>query len=57
MIFKGSFYYNGIFDIYDQFVEEEADNIANKIIDNYIDELHRQAQRMANNEMNNIEGK
>ena len=57
MIFKGSFYYNGIFDIYDQFVEEEADNIANKIIDNYVDELHRQAQRMANNEMNNIEGK
>ena len=57
MIFKGSFYHEDIFEIYDQFVEEEGDNIANKIVDNYIEELHRQAQKMANNEINYIEEK
>ena len=57
MIYKGSFYHENIFDIYDEFIEEEGENILNKIIDNYVDELHRQAQNMANEEMNNIEGK
>jgi hypothetical protein len=57
MIFKGSFYHNNIFDIYDEYVEEEADNILNKIIDSYVDELHRYAGKTANNEINNIESK
>ena len=57
MIFKGSFYHNDIFDIYDEYVEEEADNILNKIIDSYVDELHRYAGKTANNEINNIESK
>ena len=57
MVFKGSFYHKDIFNIYDEFVEEEGDNILNKIVNNYIDELHRQAQKMTNNEINNIEGK
>ena len=57
MIFKGSFYYEDIFEIYDQFVEEEGNNIVNKIVDNYVEELHRQAQKMANNEINYIEEK
>ena len=57
MIYKGSFYHENIFDIYDEFIEEEGENILNKIVDNYVDELHKQAQKMATDEMNNIEGK
>ena len=57
MIFKGSFYHEDIFEIYNQFVEEEGDNIANKIVDNYVEELHRQAQKMVNNEIDYIEEK
>ena len=57
MISKGSFYHNDIFNIYDQFVEEEAENILNKILDNYVEELHRCAGKLTNNEINIINKK
>ena len=54
---KGSFYHEKIFDIYEEFIEEEGENIMNKIIDNYIDKLHIYTTQMTNNEINNINGK
>jgi hypothetical protein len=54
MISKGSFYHENIFDIYDEFIEEEGENIINKIVDNYIEKLHICANQMTNNEINNI---
>ena len=40
MIFKGSFYADNIFDIYDEFIEEEANNILDKLINKFIEELN-----------------
>ena len=57
MEYKGSFYYNDIFNIYNQFIEEESENILNEIVDNYVNDLDHHAQNMAINEINNIEGK
>ena len=54
MTSKGSFYHEKIFDIYEEFIEEEGENIMNKIIDNYIDKLHIYTTQMTNNEINNI---
>ena len=54
MVFKGSFYKENIFEIYDEFIEEEGENILNKAIDNYVKELHNCANQMANKEINNI---
>ena len=57
MTSKGSFYHEKIFDIYEEFIEEEGENIMNKIIDNYIDKLHIYTTQMTNNEINNINKK
>ena len=57
MISKGSFYHENIFEIYDEFVEEEGENILNNIIEQYVDKLHSYAGQMANNEINNINEK
>jgi hypothetical protein len=57
MVFKGSFYKDNIFDIYDEYIEEEGENILNKAIDKYINDLHEFGGYLAINEMNNIEGK
>ena len=40
MIFKGSFYADNIFAIYDEFIEEEANNILDKLINRFIEELN-----------------
>ena len=40
MIFKGSFYADNIFAIYDEFIEEEANNILDKLINKFIEELN-----------------
>ena len=40
MVFKGSFYADNIFNIYDQFIEEEANEILNKIVDKFIEQLN-----------------
>ena len=52
MEYKGSFYYNDIFNIYDQFIEEEARNIMNEIVDNYVNDIHNHSKIMAINEIN-----
>ena len=39
MVFKGSFYKDNIFDIYDEYIEEEGENILNKAIDKYINDF------------------
>ena len=57
MVFKGSFYKDNIFDIYDEYIEEEGENILNKAIDKYINDLHELGGYLAINEINNIEGK
>ena len=54
---KGSFYHEKIFDIYDEFIEKEGENIMNKIIGNYIEKLHIYTTQITNNEINNINGK
>ena len=41
MIFKGSFYADNIFNIYDEFIEEESNIILNKIVDNFIGQLNK----------------
>lgn len=56
MIFKGSFYKDNIFDIYDEYIEEEGENILNKAIDKYINDLHKFGGDLAINEINNIVG-
>ena len=56
MIFKGSFYKDNIFDIYDEYIEEEGENILNKAIDKYINDLHKFGGKLAINEINNIVG-
>ena len=56
MIFKGSFYKDNIFDIYDEYIEEEGENILNKAIDKYINDLHKFGCKLAINEINNIVG-
>ena len=56
MIFKGSFYKDNIFDIYDEYIEEEGENILNKAIDKYINDLHKFGGDLAINEINNLVG-
>ena len=56
MVFKGSFYKDNIFDIYDEYIEEEGENILNKAIDKYINDLHKFGGKLAINEINNIVG-
>ena len=41
MTFKGSFYADNIFNIYDEFIEEESNIILNKIVDNFIGQLNK----------------
>ena len=41
MTFKGSFYADNIFNIYDEFIEEESNAILNKIVDNLIGQLNK----------------
>ena len=48
------FYEENIFEIYDKFIQEEGENILNKVLDKYVKELHNCANKMANNEINNI---
>ena len=55
MIFKGSFYHNDIFNIYDEYIEEEAQNLLNILVDYYLDDIHKFAGIETNNEINNIE--
>ena len=54
MEYKGSFYYNDIFNIYDQFIEEESENILEEIIDNYINDIHNHARNLVSIEINNL---
>jgi len=56
MVFKGSFYKDNIFDIYDEYIEEEGENILNKAIDKYINDLHKFGGDLAKNEINNLVG-
>ena len=56
MVFKGSFYKDNIFDIYDEYIEEEGGNILNKAIDKYINDLHKFSGDLAINEINNLVG-
>lgn len=56
MVFKGSFYKDNIFDIYDEYIEEEGENILNKAIDKYINDLHKFGGDLAINEINNLVG-
>ena len=39
MVFKGSFYAKNIFNIYDEFIEEESELLLDKIINQFIDKL------------------
>ena len=39
MVFKGSFYAKNIFNIYDEFIEEESELLFDKIINQFIDKL------------------
>jgi len=55
MVFKGSFYNENIFDIYDEYIEEEGENILNKAIDKFINDLHKFGGDLAKNEIKKIE--
>lgn len=57
MVFKGSFYEANIFDIYDEYIEEEGENILNNAVDKYINDLHKFGGNLAEGEIKKIEGK
>ena len=40
MVFKGSFYAENIFNIYDEFIEEEAERLLDKIVNNFVEQLN-----------------
>lgn len=40
MIFKGSFYADNIFKVYDEFVYEEADNLLSDVVDKFVHDLN-----------------
>ena len=40
MVFKGSFYAENIFDIYDEFIEEEANSLLDKMVNQFFEKLN-----------------
>ena len=40
MVFKGEFYADNIFNIYDEFIEEESNEILNKLVDKFFEKLN-----------------
>ena len=40
MVFKGSFYADNIFDVYDEYIEEEANSLLDKMVNQFIENLN-----------------